>query len=161
MHHEGIYSWSKAIAISWSNLLESAMKSYPMSPSTAQIHSSSLESSKPCPQCGRKSKFKADSENHQKVCPHCGYVLPSQIAHFKLLQIIGSGGMGAVYRGLDTSLERHVAVKVMREEFARNPEFVERFLREARAAAALNHPHVAQIYSFGEQRSRYYLAMEL
>lgn len=137
------------------------MESHRMTSPTSQIHFSSLESAKACPQCGRKAKFKADPKNHQKVCPHCGYVLPSQIAHFKLLQIIGTGGMGAVYRGLDTSLERHVAVKVMREEFARNPEFVERFLREARAAAALNHPHVAQIYSFGEQRSRYYLVMEL
>lgn len=115
----------------------------------------------PCPQCGTGVRFRTDPTSERKSCPHCGYVLPSQVAHFKLQQIIGTGGMGAVYRGLDISLERQVAVKVMREEFARNPQFVESFLREARAAAALNHPNVAQIYSFGEQNSRYYLVMEL
>ncbi len=122
---------------------------------------SETQSVKPCPQCGTGVKFRIDPTSQRKSCPHCGYVLPGQIGHFKLNQIIGTGGMGAVYRGLDTSLERQVAVKVMREEFARNPQFVESFLREARAAASLNHPNVAQIYSFGEQNSRYYLVMEL
>ncbi|MCC7519730.1 MAG: protein kinase [Verrucomicrobiae bacterium] len=116
---------------------------------------------KPCPQCGTGVKFRTDGESGRKSCPHCGYVLPNQIAHFKLLDVIGSGGMGTVYRGMDTSLERTVAVKVMREDFAKNPQFVESFLREARAAAALNHPNVAQTYSFGEQNRRYYLVMEL
>ena len=114
-----------------------------------------------CPQCGASVKFRVDPANDRKSCPHCGYVLPHQIAHFKLSELIGIGGMGAVYRGIDTSLERDVAVKVMREEFAEDPKFVERFLREARATASLSHPNVAQIYSFGEQNSRYYLVMEL
>lgn len=116
---------------------------------------------KPCPQCGTGVKLRVDDESGRKSCPHCGYVLPSQIAHFKLLEVIGSGGMGTVYRGLDTSLERAVAVKVLREDFAKNRQFEENFLREARAAAALNHPNVAQTYSFGEQNGRYYLVMEL
>ncbi len=116
---------------------------------------------KPCPQCSTGVKFRVDGESGRKSCPHCGYVVPSQIAHFKLVDVIGSGGMGTVYRGMDTSLERAVAVKVMREDFAKNPQFVENFLREARAAAALNHPNVAQTYSFGEQNGRYYLVMEL
>lgn len=116
---------------------------------------------KPCPKCGTGVKFRVDGESGRKSCPHCGYVLPSQIAHFKLVDVIGSGGMGAVYRGMDTSLERAVAVKVMREDFAKTPQFVENFLREARAAAALNHPNVAQTYSFGEQNGCYYLVMEL
>lgn len=115
----------------------------------------------PCPQCGASVKLQIDATGERKTCPRCGYEHPNQVAHFKLLQIIGAGGMGAVYRGLDLSLERVVAVKVMREEFARNPQFVESFLREARAAAALNHPNVAQIYSFGEENARYYLVMEL
>jgi serine/threonine protein kinase len=116
---------------------------------------------RPCPQCGTGVRFRVDPSSGRESCPHCGYVLPTQVAHFKLLSIIGIGGMGAVYRGLDTSLERNVAVKVMREGFAKDPQFVERFLREARAAAALNHPNVAQIYSFGEQNGRYYLVIEL
>jgi serine/threonine protein kinase len=116
---------------------------------------------KPCPQCGTGVKFRVDGDSGRKSCPHCGYVLPGQIAHFKLMDVIGSGGMGTVYRGMDISLERAVAVKVMREDFAKSPQFVENFLREARAAAALNHPNVAQTYSFGEQNGRYYLVMEL
>ena len=115
---------------------------------------------KPCPQCGNGVRFRVDAESRRRSCPHCGYVLPHQIKHFQLSEIIGAGGMGAVYRGLDTSLERQVAVKVMREEFARNPQFVENFLREAQATAKLNHPNVAQLYSFGEENSRYYLVME-
>lgn len=116
---------------------------------------------KPCPQCATGVRFRIDPHTQRHSCPHCGYVLPSKISHFDLKDIIGAGGMGAVYRGFDTSLERPVAVKVMREELARNPQFVENFLREARAAAALNHPNVAQIYSFGEENGRYYLVMEL
>lgn len=120
-----------------------------------------VASIKPCPQCGTGVKLRVDEQSGRKSCPHCGYVLPSQIAHFKLLEVIGSGGMGTVYRGLDTSLERSVAVKVMREDFTKSRQFEENFLREARAAAALNHPNVAQTYSFGEQNGRYYLVMEL
>ncbi len=123
--------------------------------------SNDAQAIKPCPQCGTGVKFRVDLHSSRRSCPHCGYVLPTRIAHFKLVDIIGAGGMGAVYRGLDTSLERSVAVKVMREDFANNPQFVENFLREARAAAALNHPSIAQIYSFGEQNGRYYLVMEL
>jgi len=69
--------------------------------------------------------------------------------------------MGTVYRGLDTSLERPVVVKVMHEEFSRTPQSIENFHREARAVASLNHPNVVQCYSFGEQNSHYYLVMEL
>ncbi|MBI4024729.1 MAG: serine/threonine protein kinase [Verrucomicrobia bacterium] len=116
---------------------------------------------KPCPQCNGKVRFHVDSATKRKSCPLCDYELPNQIAHFKLEDVIGTGGMGAVYMGMDLSLERKVAVKVMREKLARNPQFVESFLREARAAAALSHPNVAQIYSFGEENSRFYLVMEL
>lgn len=117
-------------------------------------------STKACPQCGTSVIFKQDASTGKQSCPNCGYVLPQQIGHFKILNIIGSGGMGAVYQGLDISLERNVAIKIIREEFARNPQAVESFLREARAAAALNHPNIAQIYSFGEHMNRYYLVME-
>ncbi|MDD2707457.1 MAG: serine/threonine-protein kinase [Verrucomicrobiae bacterium] len=106
-------------------------------------------------------RFVTHPQTKKKYCPECGNYLPVKISHFDLVDIIGAGGMGAVYRGFDTSLERPIAIKVMREELARNPQFVENFLREARAAAALNHPNVAQIYSFGEENGRYYLVMEL
>ncbi len=115
----------------------------------------------PCPRCGVEVRFKHDPISGRRYCPHCNYILPSRVAHFELRHMIGTGGMGTVYLGHDISLERDVAVKMMREEFSKKPQFVESFLREARAAAALNHPNVAQIYSFGEQDSSYYLVMEL
>src|SRR5205085_847272 len=73
----------------------------------------------------------------------------------------GTGGMGAVFRGLDTSLQREVAVKVMREELTKSEKFVSDFLREARATAALNHPNIAKIYTCGEDNGRYFIVMEL
>ncbi len=84
-----------------------------------------------------------------------------QLGQFQLLEKIGEGGMGAVYRGIQVSLHRPVAVKLLPEALAKNQSFVERFHREARAAAALNHPNIIQVYDAGEQDGTHYFAMEL
>ncbi|HBA85966.1 MAG TPA: hypothetical protein DCZ95_17925 [Verrucomicrobia bacterium] len=96
-------------------------------------------------------------------CPSCHARLPvpAQLANFVLIELFGQGGMGAVFRGFDSSLKRHVAIKVMKKEFSENPQFVEQFLREARALAALNHPNVVQIYNYGEAKGQHYIVMEL
>ena len=81
----------------------------------------------------------------------------SQIAHYKIVSKLGEGGMGAVYRAIDTKLNREVAVKVLPDSFAGDPERVARFTREAQVLAALNHPNIAAIYGVEERA----LVMEL
>jgi len=75
--------------------------------------------------------------------------LGSQIGPYEILSLIGSGGMGEVYRARDTRLDRDVAIKVLPEAFAADPDRVRRFEHEARAIAALNHPHICQIHDVG------------
>jgi eukaryotic-like serine/threonine-protein kinase len=74
---------------------------------------------------------------------------------------VATGGMGTVFVATDERLGRRVAVKVLKEEFADDPRFVERFRREARAAGALSHPNVAGVYDFGEDSDRHFMVMEM
>ncbi|MEZ5061086.1 MAG: PASTA domain-containing protein [Solirubrobacterales bacterium] len=80
---------------------------------------------------------------------------------YRLIERIGSGGMADVWRARDNELERDVAIKVLHENFARDREFVERFRREASAAAGLQHPNVVSVYDRGSWEDTYYIAMEL
>src|SRR3984957_7771329 len=80
-----------------------------------------------------------------------------RLGPYEILAPIGAGGMGEVYRALDTKLKREVALKVLPDSFARDPERMARFQREAEVLAALNHPNIAQIYGL-EDRA---LVMEL
>ena len=80
---------------------------------------------------------------------------------YKVVDRIGSGGMADVYRAEDTHLGREVALKILHRRFAQDAEFVERFRREARAAAGLQHPHVVGVYDRGDHEGTYYIAMEL
>ena len=87
--------------------------------------------------------------------------LSSKLGHFNLLEEIAHGGMGTVYRAFDPTLNREVAIKVLRENLARDPKFLNDFLQEARSAAAISHPHIVQVYFVGEESAQYYLVMEL
>ena len=84
-----------------------------------------------------------------------------RLGDFELRREIGRGGMGKVYLAQQISLDRPCAVKVMSSELSQNPTFVERFIREARAMARLDHPNVVRCYAVGEERGKHYVAMEL
>jgi serine/threonine protein kinase len=96
-------------------------------------------------------------------CSKCGHLLmmPLRLRQFELLTPIASGGMGTVYRAVDTMLEREVAVKMMKRELMDDPQALQSFYREARACAALNHTNIIHIYTFDEFDGQLYLAMEL
>jgi tRNA A-37 threonylcarbamoyl transferase component Bud32 len=81
--------------------------------------------------------------------------------HFELQEPLGAGGMGTVYRALDTNLNRMVALKLLRREYSADPEFVQQFQAEAAITASINHPYVVKVYSTGEDHGLLYLAMEL
>ncbi len=81
--------------------------------------------------------------------------------HFRIDRTLASGGMGSVYVGYDTSLNRPVAIKVIRPELAKMPGFAERFIREAQAQAQIAHSNVVQVYFVGEQAGTFYIVMEL
>jgi len=76
-------------------------------------------------------------------------------------QMIGTGGMADVYLGLDTRLDRQVAIKVLRRDLAKDPAFVARFRKEALAAGGLNHPGIVAVYDSGEENDSPFIVMEL
>jgi serine/threonine protein kinase len=84
-----------------------------------------------------------------------------RVGHYEIVEPIGSGGMGKVYVARDVRLGRQVALKLLLHQASQDPTLVKRFLREAQAASALNHPNIVTIYESGEGEAGYFIAMEL
>jgi eukaryotic-like serine/threonine-protein kinase len=117
-----------------------------------------------CPGCETKVFIPGDLLPLSTVpCSKCGHsiMMPLRLRQFELRSKIASGGMGTVYRAWDTTLERLVAVKLMKKELADDPLALKSFYREARACASLNHSNIIHIYTFDEHEGYRYLVMEL
>jgi len=107
----------------------------------------------------------------QVTCPNCDQtfalsapkdpLIGKTLGQFEVVSVIGSGGMGTVYKARQESLGRFVALKVLARGISRDAGFVERFRREARSAAAVNHPNIIEVYFVGEDEGYQYMAMEL
>jgi len=96
------------------------------------------------------------------TCPYCGneFVITRQFGNFLLERQVGAGGMGTVYLGRDVTLNRVVAVKVLKPDLVSDQKFLATFLREAEITASLNHPNIVQVYAFGEHEGIYYMVVE-
>ena len=122
-----------------------------------------------CPACLFQRIIEGRDEAEEPVAgrtPPAGFVPPAPAElgqHFpqlEMLALLGQGGMGAVYKARQTKLDRLVAVKILPPEVARDPSFAERFSREARSLARLNHPHIVTVHDFGDVDGLYYFTME-
>lgn len=117
-----------------------------------------------CQNCHTKVFLPCDTPPLSKLpCSKCGssIMMPMKVRQFELRSMIGSGGMGKVYRAHDTVLQRDVAIKVMRSDLASDAVAMENFYREARAAASLNHTNIIHIYNYDELEGMRFLVMEL
>ena len=116
-----------------------------------------------CAKCSQPIDTSASAPFTLIRCPSCAAEMrvPARFANFILLDQLGKGGMGAVYKAYDETLGRTVALKVMQQSIGQDRAFVEQFLQEARALAAINNPHIVQIYSYGEENGQPYIVMEL
>src|SRR5579862_5665347 len=106
-----------------------------------------------CPECLIKSGFSTGtepgSEGNKSFVPPAVSEIAGLFPQFEIIRLIGKGGMGAVYQARQTGLDRLVALKILPPHVAGDPGFVERFNREARALARLNHPNIVAVYDFG------------
>ena len=87
-------------------------------------------------------------------------MIPKTLSHYRVLEKLGAGAMGEVYLAKDTKLDRTVALKILPPEFAENPERLERFVLEAKAASAIQHANVAHVYEIGESDGVHFIAMQ-
>ena len=116
-----------------------------------------------CPLCETLMDVTDQPPLSQVRCPSCSQRLRAhrQFNNYRLLELLGEGGMGSVYKAVDLNLNREVALKILKKECSANAEERAKLEEEARIIASINHPHVVKVFSFGEDQGQFYLAMEL
>jgi serine/threonine protein kinase len=116
-----------------------------------------------CEKCGNLIDVTGLEPGDGITCPYCThqFAITRQFGNFMLERQLGAGGMGAVYLGRDLTLNRTVAVKVLKPELVSDEKFLNTFLREAEITASLNHPNIVQVYAFGQHEGVYYMVVEL
>lgn len=116
-----------------------------------------------CPSCGGSIDVSDVMPLTEVRCPGCGnnMLARKKFNNFDLLDVLGEGGMGMVFKVLDTTLNRQVALKVLKKECSANAEERAKLEVEARMTAGINHPHVVKVFGFGQDHGQFYLAMEL
>jgi serine/threonine protein kinase len=115
-----------------------------------------------CAKCGNLIDVTGLEPGDSITCPYCAneFAITRQFGNFLLERQLGAGGMGAVYLGRDLTLNRVVAVKVLKPELVADQKFMATFLREAEITASLNHPNIVQVYAFGQHEGVYYMVVE-
>jgi predicted RNA-binding Zn-ribbon protein involved in translation (DUF1610 family) len=116
-----------------------------------------------CPACGATIDTSKADPLVRMACPQCGEKIRVQRAfnNFELVETLGIGGMGTVYKARDTLLDRFVALKLLRKDLGDEIDYATRLQQEARVAASVNHPNVIQVFSSGKDHGQFYLVMEL
>jgi hypothetical protein len=116
-----------------------------------------------CPACGASVDTSGAEPLARVVCPECSEKVRAErtFEHFVLLETLGAGGMGSVYKARDIRLDRFVALKLLRKELSAEADHAAQLQQEARVMASINHPHVVQVFSSGSDYEQFYLVMEI
>ncbi len=116
-----------------------------------------------CPACAATIDTREAEPLSRVVCPACGEKVRAArtFDHFELLETLGTGGMGTVYKARDLRLDRFVALKLLRKELWSKPEYARQLQQEAKITALINHPNVVQVFTVGGDHDQFYLVMEL